>query len=609
MHLGTLTLPSLSAAVIAFVLVLTLQPQTVAARQHDEHPMPADFDQPIRLYASGLGAFNRPISSKSPEAQAYFNQGFQLMYAFAKPEAGRSFREAQRRDPSCAICYWGEAWAWGSYVNGRMTAQQAPRAYAAIQKAVSLSKEHANEKERALIRAMSTRYGAPPSRPPPPARRTQAYAQAMKGVWQRYPDDPDVATLYAEASFLLLPRPGALDIKSPGVIEVLRVLEGVLTRDVRHPGACHLYVHTTELTTEPARAEKCVEFLGNTMPGASHINHMPSHTWSKVGRWGDAVRASLQAWQSDQKAVAGGDAFITYPAHDLQMLVFAASMDGQGSVAIQAGAGLARLTRDPMYRGLALVRFGRFADIAGDRRASVRRSRRRHVGLRARVRAIAQGRPEGGTRVTRSARWRPPAARRRSSRFIPVPVLLRVVAGILDGEIRRAAGDLPGSVVAFQAGRGGGGQAAGRRAGAAAVLCAALARRGAAAGQAVRGGRAGVSSGSGAAPEERVVAARAAAGARGPGEAVRRRWPISSARAGCAPTRRSTPRASDRGDQAFADRPVGQDVPDRRRAVHAQQRHRRRGVPIDRGAHQRFVLLADVAIRLAGVLGPQPPVS
>src|SRR4051812_20295906 len=128
MHLGPLTLPSLSAAAIACVLVLTMQPPTVSARQHDEHPMPADVDQPIRLYAGGLGVFTRPITSRSAEAQAYFNQGFQLMYAFAKPEAGRSFREAQRRDPSCAICFWGEAWAWGSYVNGRMTAQQAPRA-------------------------------------------------------------------------------------------------------------------------------------------------------------------------------------------------------------------------------------------------------------------------------------------------------------------------------------------------------------------------------------------------------------------------------------------------------------------------------------------------
>ena len=126
--------------------------------QHYEHPLPDDFNEPIRLYTTGLGTFTRPISSSHAEAQAYFNQGFQLMYGFAKAEAGRSFREAQKRDPDCAICYWGEAWAWGPYVNGRMTTAHAARAYAAIQKAAALADRHANAKEQALIRAMSARY-------------------------------------------------------------------------------------------------------------------------------------------------------------------------------------------------------------------------------------------------------------------------------------------------------------------------------------------------------------------------------------------------------------------------------------------------------------------
>ena len=127
----------------------------------------------------------------------------------------------------------------------------------------------------------------------------------MARVAETYPDDLDAATLYAEALFLLLPRPGAFDIHDPDVSRVLNVLERALKRDIHHVGACHLYVHTTELTSEPQRAEPCVEYLGNAVPGASHLNHMPAHTWTRVGRWGDAVRASLQAWQSDQKAVKG----------------------------------------------------------------------------------------------------------------------------------------------------------------------------------------------------------------------------------------------------------------------------------------------------------------
>jgi hypothetical protein len=428
------------------VAILSVALLPVAA-QHDEHPMPADFDQPIRLYDSSiLGTFTRTISSRIPEAQAYFNQGFRLMYAFAKPEAGRSFREAQRRDPACAICYWGEAWAWGSYVNGRMTAEQAPRAYAAIQKAVALS-AHANEKERAFIQALATRY---PATFDPAKTRAQdaAYAEAMKRVAARFPDDLDAATLYAEALFLLLPRPGALDIHSANVLEVLGILERTLARDIRHPGACHLYIHTTELTTEPARGEECAALLGRAMPGASHINHMPSHTWSKVGRWGDAVQASLQAWESDQKSLKG-EAIMTYPAHDLQMLMFAASMDGQGDLAVRAGQGVAKLTRDPMYHGLALIRFGRFGDVAaiGPRPAGDLSS-----GMWDFVQGYAQLRRGDGNAARLSLDRLQAIASQSKAVFKihPVKTLLGIVAAILDGEIRRTSRDLTGAITAFE---------------------------------------------------------------------------------------------------------------------------------------------------------------
>jgi tetratricopeptide (TPR) repeat protein len=429
-------------ATVAVVLGLSWS----AAAQHDEHPMPADFDEPIHLYATALGTLERPISSSDPQAQAYFTQGFRLMYAFAKPEAGRSFRESQRRDPTCAICYWGEAWAWGSYVNGRMTVQQAPRAYAAIQKALSLAKDHATEKERAFIEAMGRRYVA--SFDPATARAQDvAYAQAMKRVAERYPDDLDAATLYAEALFLLLPRPGALDIHDANVLQTLSVLERVLARDIRHPGACHLYVHTTELTSEPQRAEACVAYLGNSMPGASHLNHMPSHTWSRVGRWGDAVRASLQAWESDQKA-SKGDAVMTYPAHDLQMLVFAASMDGQGALAVRAGQGLAKVARDPTYHALALVRFGRFDEMAGI-------GARPAGDLAAGAWEFAQGYAQlrrGDAKAARLSLDRLQATASQSKavfKIHPVRTLLGVLGSILDGEILRSAGDLPAANAAF----------------------------------------------------------------------------------------------------------------------------------------------------------------
>ena len=420
-------------------------PERVLA-QHVEGSLPHDFDEPIRLYTTGLGTFTRPISSANAEAQAYFNQGFQLMYGFAKVEAGRSFREAQRRDPQCAICYWAEAWAWSPYVSEGRTAAHDARAYAAIRKAAALA-AHANDKERAFIQAMEVRY-AERYEPDRHADRDRDYARAMARVAESYPDDIDAATLYAEALFLLLPRPGALDIADPAVARIVQVLEGGLKRDIRHPGACHLYVHTTELTTEPERAEPCVEYLGSAVPGASHLNHMPAHTWTRVGRWGDAVRASLQAWQSDQRA-AKGEGFLTYPVHDLQMLVLAASMDGQSATAISAARGIARLTGDPMYLGLALVRFGRFQEIdtlgerpSGEMSAGMWDFARGYADARS-------GKVEAAQRCLERLLGAAGSSRD-MFKFHTAKTLLGTLAGILEGEIHRSAGHAAEAIAAFE---------------------------------------------------------------------------------------------------------------------------------------------------------------
>ena len=339
----------------AWLVVSALLVAVTAAtgQEPTDSTLPDSFDQPIPIYTSALGTFAGPISSASTEAQQYFDQGFQLMYAFAKVDAARSFREAQKHDPECAICYWGEAWGWGSYLNGPMRVDEAPRAYAAIQKALTLAAQHATPSERAFIEAMAVRYVEDFD---PEQRRKQdsAYADAMERVAAQYPSDLDAATLYADALFLLEPRRGSRDINDPNVQRLHGVLEAILAADIRHPGACHLYVHATESTVSPEKAEACAEYLGSAIPGASHINHMPSHTWNEIGRWGDSVRANLRAWHSDQKA-ATGDGLAIYPSHNLHMLPFAASMDGQGAIAIQAGKDYAALTGDTIYQVLTLL--------------------------------------------------------------------------------------------------------------------------------------------------------------------------------------------------------------------------------------------------------------
>jgi tetratricopeptide (TPR) repeat protein len=346
---------------LPLLLALFVPPGASAAQQPTpEVSYPPAFEQPIQLYAV-LGPFSRKITTRSPEAQAFFDQGVKLVYSFTLQEGARSFREAQKRDPECAMCYFGEAWSWGPYLNGAMSAASAPRAYAAIQQAVRL-REKASPVERALIDAMALRY-TPVHDPASRARMDTAYSAALEKVYAKYSSDLDVGTLYAESLMLLNRNRGTYEVDQPLVKRFHAVLDKVLDRDMHHPGACHLYIHATEATSQPERAEMCATHLGSSIPGASHINHMPSHTFNRIGRWGDAVRANIEAWHSDLRAESGGGIAI-YPTHNLLMLLYSAAYDGQGAIATQAARDYEKLVRGAsQYRALTLVRFGRFDEV------------------------------------------------------------------------------------------------------------------------------------------------------------------------------------------------------------------------------------------------------
>ncbi len=416
--------------------------------QETDISYPPEFEETFPLYSKALGDFERPISSDNELAQNYFNQGFQMMYAFTKEDGARSFREAWKNDPNCAICYWGEAWSWGSYLNGRMRASEAPRAYVAIQKALELAnKGYANEKEIAFIEAMSVRYAKEYDTESQAVLDT-AYANAMKLVYEKYPNDLDAGTFYGEALFLLEPRRGTRDLNDPDVQKLHSVLEGVLEKDIKHPGACHLYIHATESTTDPGKAEACSEFIGTSIPGASHINHMPSHTWNEIGRWGDAVRANIMAWHSDQKA-AIGEGFAIYPSHNLHMLAFAASMDGQSGVATQAGRDYTKLTGNNMYEVLTLIRFGRFDEVL---RVTERPSHEVHAGMWDFSMGYARLK-EGDIRMAENYLVKVLDAAGTSNsrfRFHSAEKLLGTVGGILEGEILLAKGDTASAIVSFE---------------------------------------------------------------------------------------------------------------------------------------------------------------
>jgi tetratricopeptide (TPR) repeat protein len=448
------TLTSVLLVTLCCCLVADASQQ--AAAQHESHALPSNLTDPgpvpkyvadpIPLYTAALGPFTRNISTTNREAQAFFDQGFQMMYAFAKLDAVRSFREAWKRDPECAICYWGEAWAWGSYLNGPMSAEQSPFAYAAAKKALAL-RAKATPKEQALIDAIQPRYVAK-FEVKQRVEQDKAYAEEMSKLYERYPDDLDIGTLYGDALFLLEPRRGTRDVNAPSIKKLHGVLESVLARDAKHPGACHLYVHATESTVRPDKAEACASFLGSAIPGASHINHMPSHTFNEVGRWGDSVRANLQAWHSDLKA-EHGEGFAIYPDHNLHMLLYAASMDGQAAIATQAGRDYAKRTKDTMYEVLTLIRFGRFDEV-------LEVTRRPEREVPAAVWDFAQGYAYLRTkqadfarvylaRVQKTAETSKAEFRSHSAKH-----LLGILGGLLEGELAREAGDLTGAIAAFE---------------------------------------------------------------------------------------------------------------------------------------------------------------
>ena len=215
--------------------------------------------------------------------------------------------------------------------------------------------------ERALIEATLVRYPANYD----PTNRTpvdQAFANAMASVYALYPDDHNIATIYAVALFLLEDRRGYRDLDDPDLQRLHGVLTRVLAQDIKHPGACHLYIHATESSQQPELALACADHLASTVPLASHIQHMPSHTWNEVGLWGRSVRANIAANNTDLLA-AEGKGFSYGPSHNLHMLLFAASYDGQGAVATQAGKDYRKYASDAQFEATTLIRFGRFDEV------------------------------------------------------------------------------------------------------------------------------------------------------------------------------------------------------------------------------------------------------
>jgi tetratricopeptide (TPR) repeat protein len=330
----------------------------------------------VPLYTN-LGNHRHPITTTVPRAQEYFNQGMRLLFGFNHGEAIRAFREAQRLDPACAMCYWGEALAYGPHVNAPMDSAGAVGAWAALERAVALAPK-APAAERAYITALQARYAAKP--PAVRAGLDSAYAAAMAQLVARYPDDLDAATLYAEALMDL--RPWAYWKKDgtpyPQTDIIVRQLERVLAKYPNHPGACHYYIHAVEAVA-PEKAVPCAERLATLMPGAGHMVHMPGHIYIRVGRYVDAINANVHAVHADETYIASERPSGIYPVgyypHNYHFLAFAATLAGRSEQAIEAARKLVEAVPVEVVRQvppfeqlrpydlLVLTRFGRWDDV------------------------------------------------------------------------------------------------------------------------------------------------------------------------------------------------------------------------------------------------------
>jgi len=302
-----------------------------------EHAPPQNHSDTVPLYTD-LGSHHKRVSTRVTATQQYFDQGLRLVYGFNHAEAIRSFTRAAELDPTCAMCYWGIALAYGPHVNAPMDRASGLAAYAAVQKALAL-KSHATAQERAYIEALAQRYEADP--PADRARLDRLYSRAMGQVAKTYPKDLDAATLYAESLMDLRPwnywRPDGSPY--PETKDIVHQLERVLSQNPNHPGACHYYIHAVE-AVNPRAAVPCAERLARLMPGAGHMVHMPSHIFIRVGRWNDAVQANHHAIHSDEEFIDGQRPMGVYPLayypHNIHFLAFASTMAGRSAQAIEA---------------------------------------------------------------------------------------------------------------------------------------------------------------------------------------------------------------------------------------------------------------------------------
>jgi len=413
----------------------------------------------------GLGPVHHPVSTSNPEAQRWFDQGLAYVWAFNHEMAVASFTRAAELDPDLAMAWWGVALALGPNINMDVDPEHEKAAYDAVNQALLL-RGHASDPERGYIDALAKRYSDEADADL--HALSVDYSNAMRELSRRYPDDLDLATLFAESVMDLHAwQLWTLDGKpADGTEELIDTLQSVLKRNPSHVGANHYLIHTMEASPHPEVALASAKRLETLAPGAGHLVHMPGHIYIRTGDYAGAIEANHKGIRADEAFIAkhGSNSLyaMMYGGHNFQFLSAAAMMAGRFAEAKKAADDMV-LHVGPMFhdmtmvQGLAanpvlvLVRFAKWDDV------------------------IASAEPEAGPQA--SALWRfargvawarkgdVEAAAREREAFVAerakiaddepymlnrASVILGVAANVLDGRIAEAGGRTEDAIASYE---------------------------------------------------------------------------------------------------------------------------------------------------------------
>jgi len=350
----------IAPAAIAADSVSSVAVGYLCSAEHDASP-PGSERRLVMAPGVGTGGFS--IVTAKPQAQAWFDYGMQLAHAFYHEDAKLAFRRARDIDPACAMCAWGEAWADGPTINYDIDPAARRAAGAIVDKAATLAGSE-SAKNKALIEALKLRYVGPG-----PAADV-AFARAMDALSRRYPEDDEIAVLTSDAWLMLAQQHN----DNQGVARSVAVLEPVLKRHPDNTGAIHFYIHATEVSGDPALALPYADHLGALAPGASHLVHMASHTFFRVGRYEDAAVVNAQAILADSAYLRAAhdttlQGKVSYHAHNLRFGLAGAMASGDAPLAVRLAdhaayafpAAIAKDPGGPVSLGHAEMAYGRYA--------------------------------------------------------------------------------------------------------------------------------------------------------------------------------------------------------------------------------------------------------